>query len=217
MSSSFRSGGFGGRTQEIPWVCVVEEGKTTVYNLNLVQGTVPLITGRLTLDGKPPKAWTASLQEVNDMHISINEDKVSLDVEGRFVLQGKRRGTHQILLSGTVGEGAELRIRNQLHLDAGETPWSLDITTGRLILENLPEPDPAALFLCYKWEGSRDLMAITIIPKDGGDPLTLTVPAGCGSMVKFLLNPTAPEGYTEVPLKEVEVPAGKTVTLKLDP
>jgi protocatechuate 3,4-dioxygenase beta subunit len=215
-STSFR-GGFLSRAPKMPWVCVVEEGKTTRYDLDLSDSKGFLLKGRLLLDGNPPKAWNAEIQAVKGMLFRATAIKPpnSLDFEGGFLLQADEPGVHHVCFTGSPGQGPALSIVDQVTLEAGENPWNLDLALGRVTIKNIPEPQGPGAQILYKWQGSGRLASYTLItPEAGRDALTLTVPAGRGWIMQVGVSLSGMGEMKEEPLRQVDLPAGGAVTVE---
>ncbi len=209
-------GGFFAKRPTLPWVCIVEEGKTTRYDLDLTRGAGCFLKGKLTLDGKPPAPWSATIVEDKNQQIfSSDSPPVTLDFEGGFTLFAETPGRYFLFLSGTPKEGRYLRIRDEVTLAKGENPWSLDLTLGEVILENPARLHEEGSLLLYLWKGMGDLEAVVQIKTDGSvETQALTVPAGKGWIIRARPDFYLPEGFMKDAVQEVDVLAGGAVIVK---
>jgi hypothetical protein len=215
--TSFR-GGFSFRAPEMPWVCVVEEGKTTRYDLDLTEGSKLLLRGRLLLDGKPPKAWHAEIHadEGRQFWVAVGASPPKpLDFEGGFLLQAEMAGPHLLSLTGSPDQGPDLCITDRVTLQAGETPWNLDIALGQVTVKNVPEIRAPYAQIVYKWQGPGKIASYTLIkPESSGETLTVTVPAGMGWIMQVSPSFTALGEMKEEVFREVDLPEGGSVTVE---
>jgi RNA polymerase sigma factor (sigma-70 family) len=173
--------------------CLVSEGRTTRHDL----GTGALgcvLRGSLLLDGQPPGAWTARLIPRDRTLWSDSEyPAVPLDFEGRFLLRapepasasapGPGPGAWRLLLTAPGDAGTLTRLSTPLDLLPGEQPFTLNLSTGHLEIENLdppspPESDAAGTLQFLVWQRD-DLLALIPLPANPSRRCLLThVPAG---------------------------------------
>jgi hypothetical protein len=210
--------GFSFQAPEMPWVCVVEEGKTTHYDLDLTEGSKFLLRGWLLLDGKPPKAWNADIHadEGRQSWFAVGASPPNpLDFEGGFLLQAEMAGPHLLSLTGSPGQGPDLCITDRVTLQAGETPWNLEIALGQVTIKHVPEIQVPYAQIVYKWRGPGNIESYTLItPESSGETQTLTVPAGRGWIMQVSPSLTALGDMKEVVLKEVNLPEGGSITVE---
>lgn len=201
----------------MPWVCVVEEGKTTRYDLDLSGGIVCTLKGKLTLDEKVPKAWSARIFEDKNMQaLESSGTPTSLDAEGGFVINSREPGLYILFVFGSPGEGPDLRFRDRVKLVKGENAWKLDVTLGKVSVKGARKLSEPGSMILYRWKGRGDLVSFTQIDTESsGDIHVLTVPVGMGSILRARPDAYMTEGYAMQEILQVEVQAGETVEVEL--
>ena len=204
----------GRKTADIPWMCVVEAGKTTSHDLDLGGGMACTVKGRLLLNASVPAGWKAFLAPDRDER--IESPGVDLDLNGDFRLEGRGTGTHRLCLLGRYKDGPEIEIRERIELHPGENEWTRNITLARLRIDGAVPPPHDWAFYGYKWNGPGGLEIVVSlrVPREG-EPFLCFVPTGGGSIVRVRKPRNSKEKFPEEVLREVEVAAGETTTVDL--
>ena len=85
---------------------------------------------------------------------------------------------------GTFGERGLQALVAPVEITEGTTPWSLDLATASLTVENVPMPagsDPERVHL---WQGPDELLCLTgLLPDADGNCVVPRVPLGPGRLV----------------------------------
>jgi hypothetical protein len=199
----------------IPWVCYVEEGKTTRHDLDLTGGTKCLLKGRLTLDGVAPAGWEAQLLTADSARRKVLQE-CPLDLEGGFILTTQTPGAYCLLLTSMESGSSKLSLVDRLELTDGETVWNADLATGWLELRSSIPVDKRTTKIWHRWKGPDHLEASTEIHLEPAlESIRFRVPAGSGRIIR-LEKAASKERIMEDVLAEVEVSAGESVTIQLD-
>lgn len=199
--------------KQIPWDCVVEEGKTTIFNFDLTMETECSLSGIFTIDGSLPPGWTASLFE--DRLPNSDISRVFLKDDGSFRILNRKEGYYRLTIRGPLGEGRYLLIEDRVTLSAGEASWKYEMSLGKLVLSGVLSSDRAGVHFAHRWRGPSSLSAVVDIkPASDGSVVRLSVPAGKGELVQICQDPVTGE-RTEVVLSVLDVSPGETMTVDL--
>jgi hypothetical protein len=216
---STSSSSWGPTRDEVPWVCAVRAGETTVHDLDLREGRLPVLVGRLTLDGAAPPVgdgWTAQLVPADVMVYATGDAaEARLDADGAFRVQLAEPGRYRLLMAASTAGPEGLRLMQVLELPAGSTPWSADLATASLTLSGCAPaqgPMPTALVL---WEQGDLLGFVPLLPGESGTVAAPLVPAGPLRVVdmdpmRFMRDPR-----TLDTIAEIEVAPGAQAELEL--
>ena len=179
----------------VEWSCEVRSGETTLHDLDLRDRVPCRLRGQLTIDDSAPVAWQSSLVRLDDQG-GWNGD--ALDSLGRFDLDSSAPGAHSLGLTGPRSGPVRYWIHQNLELFGGANDWALDLATGSLTIENMPELEPIDEFrgepphYCLVWHGPEGAIWRGSIYSAAAGPLTIPqVPAGQVRLVR------RPEGQEE--------------------
>jgi len=216
-SSATWSSGDNLEKSELPWSCMVEEGKTTYWDLDLLEGKGCALQGLFLLGGKAPGPWSATLTERSSLDFLKDRSRTGLGPDGRFLHKVNKEGDYILSVSGEPSIGPRITLRDRVSLQKGENDWQYDLVTGRLEIWNLSSLEEEGKKLFYTWEGEGSLEAQIELPKGKeGEPVILTVPAGRGELITaYYLSRRTGSGDDMVTLLPVEVDAGSKVKLEL--
>ncbi len=128
-TTSSRSSGDGEKPAEIPWDCVVHEGGTTRFDLDLRALQLVTLSGRFQLGGSAPRDWSVSLFPSDDR--ALQAESASLDPDGGFHLTTSAAGNFSLVLHGELG-GRNATASADIRLAPGENSWEADVPTGAL-------------------------------------------------------------------------------------
>jgi hypothetical protein len=193
---------------ELPWNCEVFEGQTTHFDLDLTGDTRRIVSGELRLDGEPAGGWTASIHVASGAFSGDGPFSGATNREGRFVLLAPEGDRARLTLASDPGGPASIEITDVVALRAGETPWRLDLATGRLEGERATAEVGEGEILAL-WRGPGDLRARVRIPfEPDGRFAVPRVPAGTLRIVRRESGSPSedPEGWPVV--GETQVPPG---------
>jgi hypothetical protein len=203
---------------------VVVEGKTTQCNVSVECAAVSALQGTLFLNGVAPAGWTAALKRDGAQLVSSALTECVIDVGGRFNLYHPGSGPFCLELHGSTAEGGRLVVRDRVTLSPGRAfVWDLNLPTGHLTVMGVPADGEKITLsgftvpqFAYRWRGAGDLRVLAELGAggSGGHPSAL-VPAGPGEVVRIVPAPAASAGYEEKVLERVEVPAGKTMQVRI--
>ena len=198
-------------TPTIPWSCVVEEGRTTRYDLDMIAEKM-CVSGTLTLYGEEATGWKASLWSNRGGGGSISES--TLNDQGRFRMKIPIAGTYLLQIIGGVSDESQLVIRDFIHVEEGTNSWSCTLSFGRVEVNGLPLLSDGTKL--YHWrDGPGDLQThLKITPDQDGSAVLSVAPAGKGVIRRLGRDQTRKVSIDEV-LAEVYVPAGGTATVEL--
>jgi hypothetical protein len=201
---------------EIPWSCIVEEGKTTYHDLDLTGGGMKcILEGKLLLGGTVPAGWSATVSKRGAI-FGTTVIESSIGVDGNFVLEIKEPGAYKLNLNGRTASGAALFVTDEIDVIYGLNTWNRDIAVGRLEVGGAPAPDELDIPLFFKWSDGGGLEAMAEIrPDETGRAVLAAVPAGAGRIVKIVRSKGLGKPGEEV-LATVDVPAGGTGYVKLE-
>jgi RNA polymerase sigma factor (sigma-70 family) len=165
-----------GKAPPIPYDCEVREGETTTHDL-IGRGGRASIAGRLLIDGRAPKAWTAALYPAGGAFLS--KTKAGVTFEGMFRLQADS-GDYRLVLSapGRAFEG--MVVTADLTL-VGDMRWECLLSTGTIDVSH-PKGSVVKETLFHRISGGNGALVLTPLPS--GDGKT-RVPAGAGEIVRF--------------------------------
>lgn len=159
-----------------PVSCVVREGETTRFDLDLRERGPVVLLGRLTTNGGPPGKSTVSLYGARP---HPPEAEVGLDTTGRFRLGVPEAGRYRLYVS-TEGGGV---ISDVLVLTPGENRWEHDLTPG--VLAGFAPASTRGPVLYHLGRGRDDLALKTAIRPDPNGAFRLdAAPAGAGWIVR---------------------------------
>jgi len=199
--------------KQIPWDCVVEEGKTTIFNFDLTLETECSLAGIFTIDGSLPPGWTASLSE--DRLPNSDISRAVLKNDGSFRILNRKAGYYRLTIRGPLGEGRYLLIEDRVTLSAGETSWKYEMYLGKLVLSGVLSSDRGGVHYAYRWKGPGGPSAVLDIrPASEGSVMMLSLPAGKGELVQICQDPVTGE-RAEVVLSVLDVSPGEVTTVEL--
>jgi hypothetical protein len=202
--TSSRSGGHA-RAPEIPWDCLVHEGQTTRFDLDLRALQVATLSGRFLLGGTAPPDWIVRLSRRDDP--ATSDESASLDANGRFRLTTAGTGSFDLVFSGFVDNVCEATTR--IELAPGENSYEGDVPAGalhgRLRLGSI-DPDERIDFVSEAHPGLR--FRATLHPDPDGSFGAELLPAG-PARIEYVM------ATGEKRTKEIEVPRGRALELEL--
>jgi len=203
----------GGR-EELEYDCVVEEGRTTRFDIDLTGRGSVRITGLLRIDGGAPGPWTAMLTRA-DVFGGPEFDSAELDVEGGFTLVAPRPGPYRLLMMGPVGQDGMQFVSGTLEAVTGDNPWQFEFQSGAVEIRNVPAtPDQGNPERLYVWQQGDDLLCATALtPNVDGVCLLPRVPVGPGRVVALGGSPDDLESWITLATCEVTRDGTAQVTL----
>jgi hypothetical protein len=195
----------------------VQEGKTTYWNIDLLEGMGCLLQGVFMLDGKAPGPWSAALLEESSRGFMEDLSRVGLDPDGRFLLKVNKPGDYTLMVSGEPSMGPRITLRNRVSLGKGENAWHHDLVTGLVEIWNVTALEQERKGLFYTWKGEGSLEAHIALPEGTeGEPVILTVPAGKGQLIRArYLFMRSGLGSDRESLLPFEIAAGSKVKVEL--
>lgn len=197
----------GGEPPPIVWDCVVEEGRTARFDLDLTGAGRTQLAGLFELDGAGPMGWRAELLE-GDGWNGESIARGAVEPSGRFELEAPRPGIYRLCLVTSGGDDGERMFSTALELGAGTTQWSEDLAAGALAVEHVVEPNLA--FVLVRPDGLTCLIAL--LPDAEGRCELERVPVG-EARIASLGGSSDPATWPTV--KVVEVRAGERAVVAL--
>lgn len=215
QTRSFNSSavGSGSGDFKVDWSCVVEEGKTTTFNLDLSDVVSCTLSGILTIDGSLPMGWNASIS--SDRPVRPRKGHAELSQDGHFTLVGKDPGVYSLCLHGPMGSKFRLSVLDEVILSPEERPWECRLRSGKLEVHGALSHESENARYYHKWSGDGELSTSLLFRPDANGFALLTVPSGKGSLVRFWRDMETGRRKDET-IAEVDVPVGGTATVKLD-
>jgi len=110
--------------------CVVEEGATTRFELDLREATPAQVRGRLTLDGAPAAAWVLTAWPGAKTSHSGELPRTALDARGEFSLELDDPGLVRLSFHDDSSGIASLSFVEELQ--RGPNEWSENVATLRV-------------------------------------------------------------------------------------
>jgi hypothetical protein len=139
----------------------------------------------------------------------------NLPPDGNFEFKMEDPAWYDISITWSTEDGHELRVDDHVRMDGGETPWSCQLSGGRLEILGPPPNKESPIEWQYFWDGPRSLSVEARFDLDpDGRAVFPAVPAGRGTVVGRM-NYADSSGWREVYHSKVDVPAGGTVTVEL--
>lgn len=203
---------------EVKWNCEVYEGKTTRYDVTIVEKGAFSLHGTLTLGDDPVEGWIAWLCPP-DAYYYDNMGKyptTTLDPRGGFQLDVDAAGEYRLVIKYATAQG-ECLFTDKVVITGPATPWKSKVTMGTLIVENLTplSPEQDIPEMVYLWDGDISFFSL-VIPDENGVCHLKHIPAGEGRLVKpsieSIMNPDEWKLLGKVTVKkgvETRVPAPK--------
>ena len=194
--------------------CEVFAGQTTYHDLRLAPEESWPFEGRLTVNGEPAEAWTATLTPLGSALFQEGPTAV-MDADGRFVVNTPGPGAHRLVLHGPFEAGTESYLMDEVTVGASAKPWRLDLETGSLQVEGLePWSGDGMPPLVYVWDGPGEATCLAPIGGDADGRCELSgIPAGPGRLVVPNAESMDPEDWRS--LREVDIPAGGEAVVSL--
>jgi hypothetical protein len=201
------------------WSCIVEEGKTTRYDLDLSHETLCILKGRIDVEGLVLSHWSASLEPADiDMRARGSgitrrlNSHVQVSLDGSFTIEVLKAGTYNLSIRGRTGKSLSLRIEDTLELMGGETSWRWNIPFTRV--EVCPPPsglEGSNRFTC-RWGGKGARKVSVSFRLETSDPVLLpAVPVGTIRIERGVRR----VGSDPEVLAEAEAVAGETTVVTL--
>jgi len=203
-TTSSRSSG-GERAPEIPWDCLVHDGQTTHFDLDLRALQLATLSGRFLLGGIAPRDWSVGLHPRDDP--TVQDEDASLDPNGRFLLTTAATGSATLSFRGELG-GSLVSARADIRLAPGENVYEADVPAGslrgRLRLGSL---DPARLdFISEAYPGLS--FRANLRPDSSGSFGAELLPAG-PARIEYVT------ASGEKGTKTLDVPRGRALEVEL--
>ncbi len=146
---------------ELPWNCVVRDGATTHFDLDLRVDARPRIVGRLAFGGKPASGWR--LEAVNLGWQSDGSTNSELDHDGRFDVRVAAAGASTLRFSDPSASDGFVQLTVKFDAHTGENSWERDFPVGSIDLVRTTEPDPGEHNLWLGWsEGDSISMGASV-------------------------------------------------------
>ena len=202
------------------WSCIVKEGETTLYDIDLSHETVCILKGRIGIEGLLSSRWSASLNPAYPDHrsrssgsttMSDARDQVSLD--GSFTIEVLETGTYNLTVQGSTRKEHRLVITDTVELTGGEMSWDWSIPFTKVEVRPPPSGLEGSKQLFCQWSGEGARKAFVAFRLESNEPVLLhAVPVG-----KFRIEQGVRHlGNEPVVFAESEAVAGETrvVTLR---
>jgi len=202
------------------WSCVVEEGETTRFNLDLSHETVCILHGTVNAEGLLSQGWRAEIRPVDfdfekqsfleDLNTNAR-GRISLD--GSFTLQVFETDTYTLSLFGPIGDDLHLNIQDKVELSGGEATWNWSTPVGKVeVRPPLGGLEGSNWFSC-RWSGGGNLTASIGFRLESNEPVLLSaVPVGKFSIEQHIRGSTG----GPVILAESTAVAGETTIVVLE-
>jgi hypothetical protein len=201
---------------ELPSSCIVHEGETTRFDLDLGAGDAAFVlAGLLSIDGAAPGAWTAALLEPvgGERHATVAS--AAVDLHGRFELRARAAGPTRLVLTARDADLAGLRLLATVELRGPRTEWgaALRRASVRWSVQGTPEVDgaPRAL-VCEPASGLRALLPVDAARVADGAVLGFL--AGRARLVRFDESATEPDPLAWPALEQASIEPGATAVLR---
>jgi len=165
-------------TMSWPTDCVVEEGRTTVFDLDLRETYDVVLSGHVSIDGRPAAGWTVRVwPDAAQAHSAPLRGGV-VDERGLVRIELAAPGRVRVHLRSTSGGELPLELDQVMDLGAGENPWIVDLDTG--VLEGKVA---AGIRLRYEWlDGGTLTCGAALVPDESGAFRLMQAPAGRGRL-----------------------------------
>lgn len=196
---------------ELPWNCVVEDGRATRFDIDLRDAVPCSLLGRVEVNHAPAVGW--SVHVTPELGIAMHEPPGGrVDAKGDVRLEIPEPGTYRIALrppptSTTAGEFSA-----GVSLAPGPNPWQVTLEVGALEASGGAPGAIARYTLDAQLVG--DISFHAELPVDeGGACRQALVPAGAGVIRRR--EKESAGNWREVSRLDIDVPAGgvKHVTL----
>ena len=203
-----------GSTQsEILWVCIVEEGRTTRYDIDLTAETECVLEGLFTIDGSLPFGLFAYLYHEGTQKSS---NMVDITSDGKFTIKTNETGLHSLGISGQIREDIQMAMGDKVDLSPGKNPWFCNITTGQLTVLGSNYKDGKLFDLRYSWKGQGELRLTIHFQLDKkGRSILPSVPAGGGAVILREWDRAA-HRWNEVLRQVVDIPNSGKASVELE-
>jgi hypothetical protein len=191
--------------------CVVDEGRTTRFDLDLRDDLPCVFSGHVSVDGQPAAAWTLTLRMESGEDSPAQLPGGALDGQGNVRVEVPGPGIYRVELRPPPRTGDDESFSQSVQLARGENPWQLALSTGRLEgrVGTAIDVGPDRAFW-YSWKGAGDLeFSARFSPDAEGQFHVPLVPVGPGTLRR--LDGQDPRTMRWVTAREVEVAAGETL------
>ncbi len=208
-SSHADSGG-----EEPEWSCFVEDGKTTIFDLDLTRDSTCPLSGIFSIDGSIPARWRADIIKTGPLRFDRNRTVLSPD--GRFALEGHEPGTYDLRINGYLGAGVRVLVEDVVDLSFAGTSWIYQLSSGKVEIHGAHPAEAGRTDYRLTWRASGNLvMTLYFEPDSDGYALIPVAPSGKAEIVRSVRDTETGRSEKEV-LSEVDVLVGQTATVRLD-
>jgi hypothetical protein len=196
---------------EFPWNCVVEEGQTTHFDLDLAHGSSCSLSIQMSVDGKPAAGWMASLgtDQPTREHKEVGG---ALDGEGRLHLESLDVGSYRLVIQWPAESGEKGQIEASIDLKVGENSWPCTLHTGRI--QGHVSPRPGEVRLSYAWGQSKEFVYSSRIEVDAEGRFSI-FGLSYGRGVIERMEKGADGAWKETSMTPVDVSPGQTAEVEI--
>jgi len=202
----------------IKWSCVVKEGMTTHYDLDLRVEDECVLAGVLEVEGSAPIGWGAWL-----VRIRANDDNgrndcralpESLESNGGFTMKRAEPGSYRLTVGGSLS-AKPWGITDRIELERGRNTWKAAFSLGKLSVRGKAKEKGFGQRFTLEWDGPGRMKARTVFRlSSDGSAFLPAVPAGKCRILKDVWSKEK-KAWIEKTVAEAVVPKGGTATVEL--
>lgn len=204
----------GRQEDDFEWNCFVEDGKTTRFDLDLIDQMVCRLNGIFSIDGSIPANWNAFISKRE----AGTSDWVRsrLNPDGRFTLEGTEPGTYDLRLAGQMNDRVSVSVTDTVVLSMAEQSWVYELSSGKLDVHGARSLEGGRTEFRLEWCPGGDLvMTLRFTPDSKGFAHIPIAPSGKAALVRTYRDPET-RNRREETLAEVDIAAGRTTTVRLE-
>lgn len=112
--------------------CVVESGRTTVFDLDLRETFEAALVGHVTVNGEPAAGWTVALRPKDVAYFAGEPPSGVVDPRGEVRVALPRPATYGIELVPIVENGTPVRFTRDVVIRPGDNAFTADLECGSL-------------------------------------------------------------------------------------
>jgi hypothetical protein len=196
---------------EFPWNCVVEDGATTHFDLDLAHGSSCSLSLQMSVDGKPAAGWMASLGPRQPTRES-KEVGGSLDGDGRLHIESLDVGSYRLVIHRPAESSEKGQLEASIDLKVGENSWPCTLYTGRI--QGHVSPKPGEVRLSYAWGRPGELVYASPIEVDSEGRFSLSgLSYGRGFIER--MEKGADGAWKETSMTPVDLSPGQTAEVEI--
>jgi len=197
----------GDEPKALPWNCVVEDGRTTRFDLDLREADPCILLADVEVNGAPATGWTAKLWLAGSHATTRDLPSGTVDAQGRLRIETDEPGEKRLTLElpAEVGGAA---FDTDLDLRRGENRVPIELRVGTIRGHCAGANEGTLIRFTATGQGVHCHAHVRV--DAGGNFELRSVLAGTGTLARLKM-PSEGGSFTPVAEVAVDVPAGGSV------